>query len=129
MGCLLAALKMRMMTTSWRSLGTLTVACEIILPQWYVHKAQGFINDVIFVKQSNLEGGERRMVMQRFRYEINRNSLQEQEKEHMTGSLKQRRTKSQLTFTGSTPFQVNGPAFQLKTGFKSSSTCAARHQS
>jgi hypothetical protein len=39
------------------------------------------------------------------------------------------RTKSQLTSTGSTPFHVNGPAFQLKTGFKSLFTCAARHRS
>jgi hypothetical protein len=68
------------------------------------------------------------MVIKRFRYNINRNSLQEQKK-HMTGSLKQQRPKSQLTFTGFLPFQLKGPAFQLKTGFKLSSTCAARHRS
>ena len=60
-----------MTATSWRSLGKRTVACEIILSQWYVHKAQGVIEHVVFVKQSNLEGGARGMAMQRFRYEIN----------------------------------------------------------
>lgn len=38
-----------------------------------------------------------------------------------------KRKEARRTFTGSNPFHVKGPAFQLNTGFKLSSICTSRH--
>jgi hypothetical protein len=98
-----------------KPMGKRTAARKIFLSQGHVHKAERIIRYVVFVKNSNLQTTAQSPNAMRTTHQPKKAA------QHNVGA----ELPEQRTSTGSTPFHVKGPAFQLKTGFKSSLICAA----